>query len=312
MPSRSSPHFLATKFTLSQTMYLYLVVFLTHGRVAASTISGAGVRAEAQDSSLSPDLSTAEASSVDPLPDDCADKLESVQDELNKFKDLYAKEKENNEYLSEKMARQSSRHNDIVLALSWNYDQLERKAQSYYNSFQTQKNRATSVTTKGNELHGAGKNIIPFLLSRSKQRQQMAREAQEKANRLQAEREAGLQKQQQLEYDPEAPQARAAGPPSAARYNPTYLAKKASNRPGAGFMLKSAMGPSASSPSRAQTGRIPDFDLGWKGKKRKILMTKHNNVKSKGINKNNADSLFAQVDFRQDFQRAKKYGGIKR
>lgn len=297
------------KFTLSQSVYFYLAVFLTQGRVAASTIAGLG--AETEDTSLSSPLSTAEAPPTDPVVDDCADKIDSVQDELIKFKNLYVKEKQNNEYLAEKMARQSSRHNDIVLALSWNYDQLERKAQSYYNSFQTQKNRATSVTTKGNELHGAGKNILPFLLSRSKQRQQMAREAQEKANRLQAERDAGLQKQQQLDYDPEAPQARAAGPPQAARYNPTYLAKKASNRPGGGFMLKSAMGPSASSQSTTQTGRIPDFDS-WKGKKRKILMTKHNNVKSKGINKNNADSLFARVDFRRDFQRAQRFGGIKR
>lgn len=246
---------------------------------------------------------------------DCSDKLDALTDELNRYKNLYGREKNNNDFLTDKMARQSSRHNDMILALSWQYDQLERKAQSYYNSFQTQKHRATGVIKKEAPVGAAKGNIIPFLFQRTKARQQMAKEAQAKADKLAAEAIAigsnadgrGSGTANTLD---DAPVARSIAEPPSFKQSASYLAKKAGKQ--GGLTLKSAM--SSLTGGGKQTGRVPtSFNWGKGGKnRRKLLLTKVNNVKSKGINKSNADSLFARVDFRNDFKRAQRFGGIKR
>lgn len=294
-----------------------------------------------------PDIETDTDTESESEDTSCNSKIAALTNELQKLKDSYLKEQQISQALKDKMIRQTSRHNDMILALSWQYDQLERKAQSYYNSFQikakTAAERRAELNAKKTEANQ--KNIIPFLFQRSKTRMQMAKDAQEKADRMafgsssakkssagagssdftpgSASGGGGGQLTGQISnqlnsmtqpnfINNEAPTQRAAARPSG--YSDFDNLKKITQNNLSGHTLKSALG----SNSDKQTGRLPASLASWSSgfqpnrRRKKLLLAKANNVKSKGINKSNADSLFAKLDFTHDFKRAQRFGGIKK
>lgn len=104
----------------------------------------------------------------------------SLIEELNTTIEELKQENKNllmkNLELSDKMNQMRSRHQDIIIALTWQYDQLERKAQVYYNSFQTQKQNYGEIATRiiePTKVNDKTKNtLIPLLWAKSLVRQQ--------------------------------------------------------------------------------------------------------------------------------------------
>lgn len=95
-----------------------------------------------------------------PPPLDDSDNLKIIEElklKLKTFEDENEKLSSENKYLNEKMLKQQKRHQEILFAMSWKYEQLERKAQTYYNSFQTQKQNLGKVVNKYTE---PSKNIV--------------------------------------------------------------------------------------------------------------------------------------------------------
>lgn len=107
------------------------------------------------------------------------------------------------EYKNKKILQ---RHSDMILAWSWQFEQLERKAQAYYNNFQTSKANLGSVTVNAKEPNrnrGKGNainHLIPLLWrSRQNSKNDKATAAQltQKLNAaIKAQKQAQLQQQE--------------------------------------------------------------------------------------------------------------------
>lgn len=104
----------------------------------------------------------------------CEEKMSKVYHEKEVLYNENKKLQEIVRSLEEKQRKMQSRHSDMIIAWSWQYDQLERKAQAYYNSFQTQKASLGTLQSKTREPNrNRGQDMIfPFLWSKHKQKQQ--------------------------------------------------------------------------------------------------------------------------------------------
>ena len=200
------------------------------------------------------------------------------------YQNLYQKELETNQKLTEKITQITHKHNKQMLILGWQYDKLEKKAQNYYSHFQSNKNDVIKIKKKDPFTHEGevDKNgLLPLLLSKVRaQRSKMRKEASN--SKLVAR--------------------------SANRKN-SKLGKKAFSN----LTLKTAIG-SSSSPIKSnnkQNGKFINISNWSKSKRRKILQAKAQNSRSKKMSKNSEDDLFARVDLKGDFKRAERVSGIR-
>lgn len=117
-----------------------------------------------------------------------SDQNKIINDLKHKLKEIESENErlsQNNKYLTEKMSKQQKRQQEILFAMSWKYEQLERKAQTYYNSFQTQKQNLGKIVNKYTEPVRTGQTgqspLIPMYLW-SEMNNKRKNELAEKAN----------------------------------------------------------------------------------------------------------------------------------
>lgn len=73
------------------------------------------------------------------------EKLKTLQQKIQSLNQENLEIRSKNLKLSDQISRMASRQQDIVLALTWKYDELEKKAQVYYNSLQQMKESANRM-----------------------------------------------------------------------------------------------------------------------------------------------------------------------
>lgn len=82
------------------------------------------------------------------------EKLQDLKSKIQALDQENIRIRSDNLKLSDRISRMSSIQQDIVLALTWKYDELEKKAQVYYNNLQDMKNlnRVDSVSSPKHSL----------------------------------------------------------------------------------------------------------------------------------------------------------------
>lgn len=246
--------------------------------------------------------------------------INDLKDQIEKLKYENTKLKTQNNLFIDKI----SRKNDIILAMTYKYDQLEKKAQAYYNSFQTQKRDREKIVTKytepvrsNTELPVRSNSIFPYLFAQKLNKEQMADRLEEsKNNSLQngninsldesssssfssSNSENESKNIDRTTFDPEAPVARSMGSMNLGlRYK---LDQNALNK----LTLKSAyQSENNNNNNNKQTGSIPDLDLN--------SLTLSSGVKKSSSWPSSSSPFFARLRKKGYYKKHSQNAGFKR